>query len=110
MFQDKWPFCVLFFLSQLISHSQPSAFGCSIGVGRRKSSVCLFFAITCRQGIPEYHLHSGLLLHPGSEHEVTVAVSLAKSSFLSGFLDFFLVEFIGGELTFPPSYGYVENQ
>lgn len=109
LFQDKWPYCVLFFLSQLISHSQTSRFGRSTGVGKRKSIVLfcfvLYLATTVSQGISEYHLPSGHLVHPGSEHRVTVQGFLAKPAFL----DLFLVKFVGGGLAFPLSDGCVES-
>ena len=106
MFQDKWPSCVLFFLSQLISYSQPSIFGWSIGVGRRKScgSVCCFFATTVSQAISEYHL-SQVIFSTQTEHKVTAQVSLANPEFL----DLFLVKLVGGDLAFPFSNGCVEN-
>lgn len=44
-----------------------------------------------------------------SEQEVTVQVSLAKSSLLSGFLDLFLEKFVDGKLAFRLCDGYVEN-
>lgn len=106
LFQDKWPSCVLFFLSQLISYSQPSIFGWSIGVGRRRScgSVCCFFATTVSQVISEYHL-SQVIFSTQTEHKVTAQISLANPEFL----DLFLVKLVGGDLAFAFSNGCVEN-
>ena len=66
LFQDKWPSCVLFFLSQLISYSLPGTFGWSIGVGRRKSceSVCWVFCYNCQPSYLRISSLPGHLFHP----------------------------------------------
>lgn len=62
------------------------------------------FFVLCLSQQPRYLRMSSPLrasLPSRSEHEVIVQVSLAKSSFLSEFLDLFLIKFVGGELALP---------
>lgn len=103
MFQDKWLYCVLFFLSQLIFHSQSSMFGCNTGVGRRKRGVF------CHDHQPRYPRIPSPL-RPSLPLRIRAQVTVqAKSSPLSEFLNLFLVKFVGGVLAFPLSVDYVEK-
>lgn len=105
MFQKKWPYCVLFSLSQLISHTSLAHLGVTLGLGEEKVVFCLFLAITVSHGISECHLTPSHLFYPGSEHELTIQVSPANPEFL----DHSLVKFVGGDLAFPLSGGHAGN-
>lgn len=107
LFQDKYPYCVPWASSQPVYHSWSSTLRGSFK-GRRKG--CTFVCAKISSwGSPKCHIsweHN--LPTPRIRLRNDLWVYQAKSSLLSG--EKFLIRFVGGQLTLPPSDEFTEAQ